>query len=62
MLLYQAGDVETNLGPVKSSNNDTSSQYFFSIFFKVNSVVHCSAHSLLHKLDIIETYELVSLT
>ena len=62
MLLYQAGDVETNLGPDKSSNNDTSSQYFFQFFFKVNSVVHRKAHSLLHKLDIIEAFELFSLT
>ena len=35
ILLYQAGAVETNLGPVKSSNVDTSSQYFFPVFSRL---------------------------
>ena len=66
MLLYQAGEVEKNLGPDNNSNHDTSSQSSFQAFQGSFSVVHYNVQSLLQKVDIIEpelsNFDLVSLT
>ena len=66
MILYRAGDVEKNPGPVNDNTSDTSSSASFPVFNGNFSVVHYNVQSVQHKLDIIEpefaNFSLVSLT
>ena len=51
MILYRAGDVEKNPGPVNDNTSDASSSASFPVFNGNFSVVHNNVQSVQHKLD-----------
>ena len=63
MILYRAGDVEKNPGPVNDNTSDTSSSTPFPVFNGNFSVKHCNVQSVQHKLEPeFANFSLVSLT
>ena len=66
LLLYQAGDVEKNTGPVSESASDSSQSFHFPPIQGNLSMVHYNVQSVLNKLDLIEAefsdFSIISLT
>ena len=54
LLLYQAGDVEKNPGPVSESTSDSSQSFHFPPLQGNLSMVHYNVRSVFNKLDLIE--------